>query len=190
MIDTRVAMCSWLVLVTACYEGIPTTVGPTLGLGSDDDTASDVPLDDPWDWIDSDTTGAATDTLGLGSSGATSTDGSTDGAGSGGETETTAAAQPEEGWWSPCESSDDDCLDELECLRWPDLDRGACTYECVVHGDPSTCGAAPGGDAVPACAPIDGDSVCVLDCSEGRTCPAGLECLMVAGDNGPLTLCS
>jgi hypothetical protein len=52
---------------------------------------------------------------------------------------------------------------------------GVCTEECNVNGD---CPPSPGGTAPVSCEDVTGDMVeeCILDCSGGQNCPAGMTC--------------
>jgi hypothetical protein len=52
---------------------------------------------------------------------------------------------------------------------------GVCTSACMVLGD---CPASPGGTAPVSCQDVTGDgaSECILDCSGGGSCPAGMSC--------------
>jgi hypothetical protein len=52
---------------------------------------------------------------------------------------------------------------------------GVCTEDCNVVGD---CPASPGGTAPVSCQDVTGDmmSECILNCSAGQTCPAGMTC--------------
>lgn len=52
---------------------------------------------------------------------------------------------------------------------------GVCTESCAVVGD---CPASPGGTAPVSCEDVTGDgaSECILDCSGGGSCPAGMTC--------------
>lgn len=52
---------------------------------------------------------------------------------------------------------------------------GVCTEACMILGD---CPASPGGTAPVSCEDVTGDgaSECILDCSGGASCPAGMSC--------------
>jgi len=52
---------------------------------------------------------------------------------------------------------------------------GVCTEDCAVVGD---CPASPGGTAPVACQDVTGDGAaeCILNCSGGGSCPAGMSC--------------
>jgi hypothetical protein len=50
---------------------------------------------------------------------------------------------------------------------------GACAEPCA---DETECTASPGGDAVVSCQAFGDTSLCVLDCSNGETCPDGMIC--------------
>ncbi|MFV8754793.1 hypothetical protein ACNOYE_29960 [Nannocystaceae bacterium ST9] len=80
------------------------------------------------------------------------------------------------------------CLDSANC---PGLDGcatvtnegevdpfdGYCTNLCTTDAD---CFANTGGSAVPQCND-EADPYCELDCSGGKTCPGGMECLALVG---------
>ena len=81
--------------------------------------------------------------------------------------------QPSDGLYSACESVVE-CVGETVCvLVMPNV--GYCSHACMIPGD---CGPPPGGTATQACLPDSSDMmVCALDCSGGKTCPGGMECL-------------
>ncbi|MBC8073233.1 MAG: hypothetical protein IAG13_33230 [Deltaproteobacteria bacterium] len=85
--------------------------------------------------------------------------------------------QPADGMYSACESAID-CVGLQGCLAvMPTV--GFCTNGSCV--DVNTCDASPGGTATPACVAATlnaaATQVCALDCSGGKTCPGGMECL-------------
>lgn len=70
-----------------------------------------------------------------------------------------------------------------------------CAMTCSPPGDPSGCPPPPDGDAVPICIDVadmmgqNTQSYCVLDCSAGQTCPAGMQCIVDSDVHGPITVC-
>jgi hypothetical protein len=60
-----------------------------------------------------------------------------------------------------------------------DPDYTVCTLPCQ---DDADCPQAASGDAQPECAGPGGDQ-CVLDCSDGETCPDGMECQQGGGNS-------
>jgi hypothetical protein len=105
-----------------------------------------------------------------------------------GESDGNAAPQPVDGWWSPCLSAKH-CDPGLACLGTDDMSDGVCTAQCVPYGDPESCAPSPGGSAETTCLTVGGGSVCALDCSNGRSCPAGMKCLSDHDDLGPISIC-
>lgn len=84
--------------------------------------------------------------------------------------------QPADGPYSACVSAVE-CFGTTACVLVMG-NLGFCTNNCTIPGD---CGPSPAGTATPACvtAPVGGTDmqVCALDCSGGKTCPGGMECL-------------
>jgi hypothetical protein len=84
--------------------------------------------------------------------------------------------QPADGPYSACVSAVE-CFGTTACVLVMG-NLGFCTNNCTIPGD---CGPSPAGTATPACvtAPVGGVDmqVCALDCSGGKTCPGGMECL-------------
>lgn len=84
--------------------------------------------------------------------------------------------QPTDGLYSACVSAVE-CFGTTACVLVMG-NLGFCTNTCTIPGD---CGPSPAGTATPACvtAPVGGVDmqVCALDCSGGKTCPGGMECL-------------
>lgn len=125
---------------------------------------------------------------------ATSTDGDSGSAGTflplddGGDAEGGQAPQPVDGWWSPCLSAAH-CDPGLLCLGTDDMTDGVCTAQCVPYGNAESCAPSPGGTAETTCLTVGGGSVCALDCSGGRSCPAGMHCLADHDDLGPIAIC-
>lgn len=98
------------------------------------------------------------------------------------------APQPVDGWWSPCLFAAH-CDPGLACLGTDDMTGGVCTAQCVPYGDEASCAPSPGGTAETTCLTVGGGSVCALDCSSGRSCPAGMKCLADHDDLGPIAIC-
>lgn len=82
--------------------------------------------------------------------------------------------------YGPCDAS---CIAGY-CLFVP-MVGGVCpVLDCMVEEtlDPSLCPPPPGGNATPICfepqmpPELQGQGWCVLDCSEGRACPPGMQC--------------
>jgi len=124
-------------------------------------------------------------TTGLATTGGSSSSGAAGESSSGGEE---IPPQPEAGWWSDCVETST-CTDDLLCFANGAGDDGVCTQYCTVPGDPTTCGASPGGSATPTCLNVADTSICALDCSGGKTCPGGMLCLAAADDDGPIDVC-
>lgn len=96
--------------------------------------------------------------------------------------------QPSDGWWSACLDAPD-CDPGFACLGTDEMTDGVCTAECVPFGTADSCGASPGGTAVPTCLVVGGHSICALDCSGGRSCAGGMSCLADHDDLGPISIC-
>lgn len=85
--------------------------------------------------------------------------------------------QPADGMYSACVIGNE-CFGVQGCVTvMPQV--GFCTNgNCT---DASSCDASPGGTATPACVTATLNAVetqvCALDCSGGKTCPGGMECL-------------
>ena len=93
--------------------------------------------------------------------------------------------QPPPGVFGDCASSLDACMTDgpklcvLDNQDAPSI--AVCARRCT---DVCDCWAAPAdGDAPVACMAIDqsGDNTCVLDCSDGQSCPAGMTCNAFGG---------
>jgi len=76
-----------------------------------------------------------------------------------------AVCLPLSDWWSPC-SSDDDCVEGIECGGTSRFCRGACAAD-------TDCPMPITGDAVPMCGSA---GTCVLPCPGGSSCPVGTAC--------------
>lgn len=76
-----------------------------------------------------------------------------------------------------------DCFDEW-CLH-PAGEAGFCTYACNTVDN---CQAPAGGTATLTCLPVDGDSVCALDC-EGKSCPPSMRCEKIEANDEPRSIC-
>jgi hypothetical protein len=89
------------------------------------------------------------------------------------------AAQPGLGQlYSAC-LDDTDCPGLEGCLTHPlNGDVGFCTNFCTTDAE---CFASVGGTAVPDCN-TQPTPYCSLDCSGGKTCPGGMECIPLVGD--------
>jgi hypothetical protein len=144
--------------------------------GADDDHGSSDAADSS---ADTETGAASSD----GESGSAGTFLPLDGDGDGGH-----APQPADGWWSACLSAAH-CDAGLACLGTDDMTDGVCTAQCVPHGNAQSCAPSPGGTAETTCLTVGGGSVCALDCSSGRSCPAGMKCLGDHDDLGPISIC-
>ena len=102
-----------------------------------------------------------------------------DGGGDGGST----CDAPSSGTYGDCVNTGQAACDDAtsSCLgnRLQDPDFGVCTRGCM---DVCECWDAPAdGTAVPSCTlvPAGNQKVCVLDCSDEKTCPAGMRCSRV-----------
>jgi len=95
--------------------------------------------------------------------------------------------QPAEGMYAAC-TVPADCVGVTLCVTIVDPMQvplgGFCTSPACTNAAVD-CDAAPGGTATPMCLPLTvndmPDAACALDCSGGKTCPAGMECLDVTG---------
>lgn len=89
--------------------------------------------------------------------------------------------QPEDGMYSACDMASD-CVGFTACLTTNDAAGQPidpfCTDTCTMPL--ASCDPTPSGTAVPSCLEVDNTgtvlTVCVLDCSGGQLCPAGMEC--------------
>ena len=184
----------WLLstaLVCACAGGNSlettgafTTLAPT----GDGDTSTGGDTDgsttaDSTSEVDGSTSGVA-ESSESGAEGS-STSGLADGSSSGG---VELPPQPETSWWSHCTSTPE-CTDDLVCMLNGAGDDGVCTSFCNPAGDGTSCGASPGVTAEPSCLNVSTNSICALDCSGGKTCPAGMLCLSDVDDDGPIEIC-
>jgi len=91
--------------------------------------------------------------------------------------------------WAAC-SNNGDCVEGLVCYGTVGGGGGGppgqgggdngsfCTQPCEEQADCTE--AAPSGDLEPTC----GTSACRFDCSEGGTCPDGMECVSLGGGGG------
>lgn len=179
--------------------GAFTSLDPTEG---NDDTTSGgaTATDDPSTTTadtDAATSGGATTTPSTTTATSAATDGgettdpattSADASSSSGET---LPPQPDAGWWSHCLSNPDCTADDpdLLCLLNTDSTDGVCIGRCEPAGNAASCDASPGGTAEPRCLTVGVGSYCALDCSGGRTCPAGMICLSDEDDVGPIEIC-
>jgi hypothetical protein len=89
--------------------------------------------------------------------------------------------QPADGMWSMCIDAAMDCGNiPILCITNADMTDGFCsTTGCA---NPAVdCLPAPGGTAMPACAPItvndQMEQACVLNCAGGLVCPTGMVCM-------------
>lgn len=76
----------------------------------------------------------------------------------------------------------DECFDEW-CVH-PAGEPGFCTYPCS-----ESCMADLGGTATTTCLPVEDQDVCALDCSDGKSCPAGMRCEQIDADGQPRSIC-
>lgn len=179
-----------MALVCACAGGNSlettgafTTLAPTgdsdtsSGGDTDGGTSADTTAD-----VEGSTSGAE----GSSDDGALAT--SSSGGAEGSSTGVELPPQPETSWWSHCTSSPE-CTDDLVCMVNGAEDDGVCTSFCNPAGDGTSCGASPGVTAVPSCLNVSTNSICALDCSGGKTCPAGMLCLSDVDDDGPIEIC-
>lgn len=145
---------------------------------------------------DTDGSTSADTTTGVGGSTSVggSSDGGADASSSSGAAESSSSGgielppQPETSWWSHCTGTPE-CTDDLVCMLNGAGDDGVCTSFCNPAGDGTSCGASPGVTAQPSCLNVDTNSICALDCSDGKTCPAGMLCLSDVDDDGPIEIC-
>jgi hypothetical protein len=99
------------------------------------------------------------------------------------------------GAYAPCPGGS--CMNGEACLQGegPNEGKAYCAEVCSPAGDPTSCPDAPDGDAVPSCIDVnDGmgganTSYCALDCTGGKTCPAGQSCVNETDANGPIQIC-
>jgi hypothetical protein len=178
-------------LVCACAGGNSlettgafTTLAPT----GDGDTSSGGDTDGT-------TSADTTSEVGGSTSGfAGSSGGDADGSSSSGAAESSSSGgvelppQPDTSWWSHCTDMLE-CTDDLVCMLNGAGDDGVCTSFCTPAGDGTSCGASPGVTAEPSCLNVADNSICALDCSGGKTCPAGMLCLSDVDDDGPIEVC-
>jgi hypothetical protein len=150
----------------------PTYAGTTVSTTASSTTASSTTA--------SSTTASSMGDGGSSSEGDPSATGS-DGTGSSGGVDpstTGADGQPTDGAYSACEDVTD-CFGLVYCAV-PQAGLGFCTDACEIPGD---CAPSPGGTAQPACVTATVNAaehqVCALDCSGGKTCPGGMECVML-----------
>lgn len=99
--------------------------------------------------------------------------------------------QPVDGWWEHC--TNDTCPEApMVCLGDGMLD-GVCTGRCTPAGNTASCEALPGITAVPICLTLSvngvTESICALDCSDGKTCAQGMVCVADSDDVGPFEIC-
>ena len=84
--------------------------------------------------------------------------------------------QPADGLYSACVDVTE-CFGATVCVLVMG-NLGYCSTNCAI---PSDCDPSPAGTATPACVvgSVNGTDmqVCALDCSGGKTCPGGMECL-------------
>jgi hypothetical protein len=92
--------------------------------------------------------------------------------------------QPATGMYSACLDVSM-CVGQNACFtitEGMDVVDGFCTT--VPCSDPTNCNPSPGGTATPVCAEmlVGGSPTtgCALDCSQGKTCPAGMQCYTLA----------
>ncbi len=86
--------------------------------------------------------------------------------------------------YSGCMSGDE-CLSNW-CLQ-PADEPGFCTEPCGAGGPP--CEQPDLGTATAGCVTLQTDAVCALDCSDDRSCPAGMRCEQVEVDRTARSLC-
>lgn len=101
------------------------------------------------------------------------------------ETAGSACGEPLAGLWGDCINGNAQACDNADasCLANSTTNPawGTCILGCEDHCD---CWAAPdGASAEPACAAVlpAGETACVLDCSDGQTCPDGMICVALTG---------
>jgi hypothetical protein len=95
--------------------------------------------------------------------------------------------QPADGMWSMCLMGEDCGNTPILCIQSVDADMNPIDGFCSTTGCMNAavdCLPAPGGTAMPACAPItvDGEMemACVLNC-QGLMCPMGMVCMNFTG---------
>jgi hypothetical protein len=183
---------------TSCWERNPDFIGAagsSSGTGSTStstsgDTSGAVPTTGMMTTLGVDGTGSTSLEPGT-STGIVSLDSSSSDTGSttstssssSGGSSTTGAEEPP---YPPCMLDDDPVCPRPyeECYDLAAPDFTACTLPCQEDGDclqPTT------GDAPAVCAGANDDQ-CVIDCSDGATCPDGMECQMV-GPGGMFERC-
>lgn len=133
-----------------------------------------------------DTIGTATDSAGATSStGSSSSTATTEAPEPEPETAGSACGDPLAGSWGDCINGNAQACgnEEASCLANSTMNPawGTCILTCEDRCD---CWAAPdAGSAEPACAPVlpAGQTACVLDCTDGQTCPDGMVCVALTG---------
>lgn len=101
------------------------------------------------------------------------------------ETAGSACGEPLAGGWGDCINGNTQVCgnEEASCLANSTTDPawGTCILPCEDRCD--CWAAADGASAEPACAPVlaGGETACVLDCSDGQTCPDGMNCVALTG---------
>lgn len=92
---------------------------------------------------------------------------------SGGNSES-SSGDPPPASYPPCENADPPCPEPYDqCFGGGGGGGGWCTFSCMDAGE---CPEPSSGDAVPVCEGPMGNDVCMLDCSDGATCPDGMDC--------------
>jgi hypothetical protein len=83
-----------------------------------------------------------------------------------------------------------ECIEEGDCFEdWclhPAGEPGFCTYTCT---NAANCEPAENGTAAPTCLPVEGDQVCALDCSNGKSCPSHMDCQQIEADGEARSIC-
>ncbi len=133
-----------------------------------------------------DTVGTATDSAGSSTTtGASTSTATTEEPEPEPETAGSACGEPLAGQWGDCINGNAQACgnEEASCLANSTMNPawGTCILTCEDRCD---CWAAPEGtSAEPECAPVlpGGETACVLDCSEGETCPDGMICVVLTG---------
>lgn len=133
-----------------------------------------------------DTVGTATDSAGTSTTTSTTTSSATtEEPEPEPETAGSACGEPLAGQWGDCINGNAQACgnEEASCLANSTMNPawGTCILTCEDRCD---CWAAPdGASAEPACAPVlpAGETACVLDCTDGQTCPDGMVCVALTG---------
>ncbi len=186
----RVVLSAVWVLSTGCAEGsdVKSGASATFGATTTPPPTSASSTATPTSSSDGTDSSTGSDDDDDDSSGSTSAPSDTEGDGTAAPTGSSSSGgpvpseQPESGMYSDCLALVE-CIGLTTCMTIVDGAQQPTDGFCTVGGcgdAAADCDASPGGTAQPFCFPIeqDGipDSICALDCSAGKICPAGMEC--------------